>query len=365
MSKKRRPNSRRPGTTAQTRPRTRAASPARTPAEDDLAEVHAGEQLPPPGALYPQILATPDRNRLRAVGGIVIGLTLFLLVTGLISQIVVLISWLIAGHGTGYPAYYAAANRFEKPSGMLAANLGLAALIPISLGLVGFAHRVRPHWLASVRPGLRWRYLVLALVVAVIALGGVQALTMILGPAVHFRPQPGFWAFLVVIVLTSPLQGGRRGVLLPRLPDAVAGQHGVQSLVQHRRLVGDLRLGPPVVEPGSVRRPSGLRGWPRRCWSATPAGWRPGSPPMWSTICSPSFLAGLTSTIATVRGLTSIGWTTAAVDVGGFVLFALLAWLVARVLKLQTRVAERVWRPAAGSGARSRPIGLGQTARLQ
>lgn len=337
MSKKR-PKSRWPGS-PQTRQPSRETSVARTPVEDDTIGIDDGEQLPPPGVLYPQILRTPDRNRLRAIGGIVIGVALFILVTNLISQIVVLISWRIAGDGAGYPAYYSAASRFEKPSGMLAANLGIAALIPISMGLVGFAHRVRPRWLASVRPGLRWRYLVIVLVTALVALGGVQALSMVFGPAVQFRPQPGFWAFLVVIVLTSPLQAAGeeyffRGYLMQSLGSMVASpvfSIVVSSLIfafAHFSLNPALfadRLAFGLAAALLVRYTGGLEA---------------GIAAHVVNNLLAFILAGLTSTIATVRGLTSVGWATAGVDVGGFVLFALLAGLVARALKLQTRVAE-------------------------
>lgn len=50
-------------------------------------------------------------------------------------------------------------------------------------------------------------------------------------------------------------------------------------------------------------------------------------------------LAGLTSSIAQARGLTGIGWVDAAFDVGGFALFAVLAYLAARLLRLRTRTA--------------------------
>ena len=89
-------------------------------------------------------------------------------------------------------------------------------------------HQVRPRWLSSVQPRIRWRYLLGCLVVAVVALNGVLLLsTLVDGEPLRFSPQPGFWGFLVVIVLTSPLQAVAeevffRGYLMQALGSLVA-----------------------------------------------------------------------------------------------------------------------------------------------
>lgn len=54
--------------------------------------------------------------------------------------------------------------------GLLYLNLALACLIPITWGLVAWLHRMRPRWLMSVRPGIRWRFFWACFGVAVIAL---------------------------------------------------------------------------------------------------------------------------------------------------------------------------------------------------
>ena len=69
-----------------------------------------------------------------------------------------------------YAGYVRQAYAFERPVGMLGVNLGIATLIPIALVLVAVVHRVRPAWLASVQPGIRWKYLLICLVVALVAL---------------------------------------------------------------------------------------------------------------------------------------------------------------------------------------------------
>jgi membrane protease YdiL (CAAX protease family) len=42
--------------------------------------------------------------------------------------------------------------------GMLYLNLALAGLVPVTWLIVRFVHRMRPRWLMSVRPGIRWGF---------------------------------------------------------------------------------------------------------------------------------------------------------------------------------------------------------------
>src|SRR4029453_1927842 len=48
--------------------------------------------------------------------------------------------------------------------------------------------------------------------------------------------------------------------------------------------------------------------------------------------------AGLAPSVATIRGLTAIPWVDAAFDVGGFAIFAVLAYVLSRLMKLRTQV---------------------------
>ena len=57
-------------------------------------------------------------------------------------------------------------------------------------------------------------------------------------------------------------------------------------------------------------------------------------------------IAGLTSTIATLKAINEITWLNAAFDVGGFAIFAVLAYALSRLMRLRTRVILNT--PAAG-----------------
>lgn len=328
--------------TSQPRP-DRSSRPAR-PAESAELE-HGqltGEQgvLPPDGVAFPQILRGESYVWWRSVIGVVFGLSLFLLLTSVISQAVIGITWSLTGGPAPYPDYYAQAYRFERPVGMLAVNLGIAALIPISWVLMAIVHQVRPRWLWSVQGGLRWRYFLICLGVAAVALNAVVLLSTLVEAPPGWAMQPGFLGFLVVIILTSPLQAAAeevffRGYLMQALGSLVAQPwfgvvvsalvfallHGTQNLP----LFLD-RLGFGLLAAVLVWRTGGLE-------AAIAA-----------HIVNNVFAyvwAGLTTSIAEVRAILEIGWIDAAFDVGGFALYSALAYLIARRLGVRRTVDLR------------------------
>ena len=158
----------------------------------------------------------------------VCGLSLYLLMTAVVTQVVLGVSWGAVGAGEAYADFARRALAFEIPAGMIAANLGIATLIPICWVLMAIVHQVRPRWLSSVQPRLRWRYLLICAGVALVVLNAVTLIPLALGSTdVTVAPQAGFWGFLVVIVLTSPLQAAAeeiffRGYLMQALGSLVA-----------------------------------------------------------------------------------------------------------------------------------------------
>ena len=221
---------------------------------------------------------------------------------------------------------------------MLAMNLGIAVLIPISWVLMMAVHQMRPRWLSSVRPGIRWRYLLGCLGIAVVSLNGVLLLsTLVDDEGLRFSPQPGFWGFLVVIVLTSPLQAVAeeiffRGYLMQALGSLVAQPwfgvivsavvfallHGLQNPALFvARLAFGVLAGVLVWKTGGLE--AGIA----------------------AHIVNNVFaytIAGLTSSIATLKAVREISWVDAAFDVGGFALFAALAYGLFRLLRPPNRV---------------------------
>lgn len=296
------------------------------------------EALPPDGAPYPQILRGSSYLWWRSLLGVVCGLSLYLLMTAVVTQVVLGVSWGAVGAGEAYADFARRALAFEIPAGMIAANLGIATLIPICWVLMAIVHQVRPRWLSSVQPRLRWRYLLISAAVAFVVLNGVTLIPLALGTTqVTVAPQAGFWGFLAVIVLTSPLQAAAeeiffRGYLMQALGSLVAHpafgvvvsavifalMHGVQNPALFLNRLGfGLLAGVLVWRTGGLEAGIGAH--------------------VVNNICA-YVIAGLTSSMAAVRGVSSISWADSALQLGGFALFALLALLIARRMNLRTRV---------------------------
>jgi uncharacterized protein len=298
--------------------------------------------LPPDGATYPQILRGESYVWWRSLLGALFGVSMFVLLTAVISQALITLFWATTAGDYPYPRYFREAFAFERPVGMLATNLGIAVLIPISWVLMMAVHQMRPRWLSSVRPGIRWRYLLGCLAVAVVSLNGVLLLsTLILDEPLRFSPQPGFWGFLVVIVLTSPLQAVAeevffRGYLMQALGSLVAQPwFGVVVSAVVFAFLHGLQNPPLFVARLAFGLLAGVLVWRTGGLEA----------PIAAHIVNNVFaytIAGLTTSTAELKAVREISWVDAAFDVGGFALFAALAYGLFRLLRLPNRVQRAV-----------------------
>jgi membrane protease YdiL (CAAX protease family) len=108
---------------------------------------------------------------------------------------------------------------------MLYLNLTLAVIVPVAWVVVRVVHRMRPRWLMSVKPGIRWRFFWACFGLAVVAI----LAQIIVGALLPSDPNdlgasanditPKVVALGVVILLTTPLQAmgeeyGFRGYLM-------------------------------------------------------------------------------------------------------------------------------------------------------
>ncbi|HSU37381.1 MAG TPA: type II CAAX endopeptidase family protein [Propionibacteriaceae bacterium] len=307
--------------------------PAPVPPAPMLAE----SLLPRNGVEYPQILRNEGYIWWRSLLGALFGLSLFVLLTAVVSRALVTLFWALTAADTSYADFYAESFAFERALGMLSVNLGLATLIPISWILITGVHQMRPRWLSSVQPRIRWRYLIGCLVIAVVALNGVLLISLTVEPALRWGPQAGFWGFLIVIVLTSPLQAMAeeiffRGYLLQALGSLVARPwfgvvvsallfallHGLQNPALFAdRLAFGLLAGVLVWRTGGLE--AGIAAH------------------VVNNVCA-YLLAGLTTSIAALKAIRDISWLQAGFDIGGFALFAVLAYALSRLMRLRTRV---------------------------
>ncbi len=291
---------------------------------------------PPSGLRYPEVLRRPGSPAIVLAFGGLLAFSAFAIVVPLVSALVTRLGFLLRGGGD-FEAYQAAASAYELPEGPAAGHLALAALIPVSVVLVRYVHGVRPRWLASVQPGMRWRYLILCLGVAAVVLNGVLWASFLTGDMPVFDGGQEAWlAFLLILVVTSPLQAAAeeiffRGYVLQVIGSSPGGAwvgvvgsalvfallHGVQNpaLFAHRFAFG-LVAGALVVVTGGLE--AGIAAH------------------IVNNLAAYGY-AVFTTSVADLRTVTSITWAEAAWNIAGFALFGLVAWWMGRRLRVATR----------------------------
>ena len=305
--------------------------PAPVPTPDRVVE----EVQPPVGVAYPLTLRGSNYAVWRSLLGVGLALLLYLVATSAVSSIVMGIGYFIERPSLTPTQYTAAGYRFERPIGMLAQNLAIATLLLVSWFMVMVVHQVRPRWLSSVQPRIRWRYLLICLGVAAVVLNGVGLLSGLAGSGTGVQPQPQLVGFLVVIILTSPLQAAAeeylfRGYLLQALGSLVttpwfgvlvsaalfAAFHGGQNLPLFlNRLAFGLLAAVLVLKTGGLE--AGIAAHIVNNLSAYT-------------------IAAFTTSIASLRAVNEISWAASGLNIAGFALFTLAAILLGRRLRLNT-----------------------------
>lgn len=151
----------------------------------------------------------------------------------------------------------AATAKVVTPASMLYLNLVLASAILVSWFNVRVYHRLRPRWLSSVRPGMRWRLFVPYLGVALVALGAQLLMGLVLPdggdePTGHPHHLTGkLVAIGLVILLTTPLQAAGeeyafRGYLTQAI-GSVAGALADSRGARRRAWVRGLAIVVPAI----------------------------------------------------------------------------------------------------------------------
>lgn len=311
--------------------------------------------LPPAEVLYTQVLAVDENDggpmwerAVRGLGGAFAAILAMIIVVPVANRLLLQLAWWAGGSQASFEDFATAGAAYEFPAGMAASQLALAMLIPISIALLVANHRIHPRWLVSVQPGLRWRYLIVCLGLALVVLVVVIALSS-MGQQITIAPQQGLLGFVAVLIITSPLQAAAeevlfRGYLLQALGAGIRGPwapvlltafafalfHGTQNvpLFLDRFAFGVL-AGLLVVRTGGLE--AGIAAHVINNLGSF--GW-----------------AGLTSTIATVKATQVIGWVEAGWDVARFGAFALLAIWVGRRMNLATTTPPA----ATAAGLKSR-----------
>lgn len=179
----------------------------------------------PPGpypepVLYPQLLRTSTYAGWRPLVGVVVLLiTVFAVASWVLALVVLLPATAVQAliEGMAFNASLSAAADTDKltPATMLWLNLTLGSGTLVAWAVVRWLHGLRPRWLTSVRPGMRWGFFWACLPISVAALALQLVLSSVLpagdrvagaasGSAHHLGGQA--LAFLLVILVTTPLQ---------------------------------------------------------------------------------------------------------------------------------------------------------------
>jgi membrane protease YdiL (CAAX protease family) len=166
-------------------------------------QIHSPRRPPPPEAWQPrpytQLLRGPAHRWWFALVGLAIALAGLLVVVG-VSTVAVVVATVL-----GVVDAADLESSLDDWWMLLLTNLGLAALIPISVLAVWGGHRWRPRWVSSVAGGLRWRWLVVSAGACLLVAGATTAVTWALGglPTGTGRDVA---VLLLVVALTTPLQ---------------------------------------------------------------------------------------------------------------------------------------------------------------
>ncbi len=299
-----------------------------------------GWTVPGAGNTYPTSLlpaggdSSAPATRFTGVAGVALAFSAFAILVPSINLAVMTVAHALTGSQAPLPDFLERAQRFETVWGLLGAHLALASLTLIAVGLLRFLHRRRPRWLWSVSPGLRWRYLLLMLLVATVVMNAVLLLA---GGIPRIAPQPGAVGWLVMIALTAPLQAlGEevffRGYLVLALGLVWRNEafaivvsallfaffHGTQNLpLFAQRFAFGVLAGVLVWRTGGLE--AGIAAHvANNVWAFT-----------WAV---------LTSSVAEVRAVQELTWVSSLREVGAFALVTVVGLVVARWMRVPNRV---------------------------
>ena len=193
--------------------------------------------VPRPDMSFPHPVPTPYHRMLRTwtyewwkpVVGILLVIVGFFVVT---SMVYIVVAGVVAAFRSGswLDNFMASSDLSNvRPETLFALNLGLGSMILVTWFVVRVLHGLRPRWLTSVVPRMRWKFFVVCLGLSVIALAAQIVVGSVLpgdagggvgGKVNDFTTSTALAA--LVVLLTTPLQAAGeeyvfRGYLLQAL----------------------------------------------------------------------------------------------------------------------------------------------------
>ena len=252
------------------------------------------------------------------------------------------VGWLLERiDGDGFGAYYTRASRYHTVGGLVATHLALASLLIVVLVLARYVNHRAPRWVASVQPGIRWKFGLLVGLVAVVVLNLTQLLVRG-GVDTHYTVPQHWWVWLLAIIITSPFQ-------------AIAEEMFFRGYLMN------------VISGLSVNLPEKARRWTSVVVSAlifalmhgTQNAWlftdrfAFGLLAGWLVIVTGGIEAGVAAHVVNnlfafgyavflggvsqARGMTTMSWMDSAWDIGGFLTIALAGWWIGNLMRVARR----------------------------
>ena len=171
----------------------------------------------------------------RAFIGVLLLATAFILVVPLLVQLFFAIGFAVTGHDVLDSSERLLDLDDPTPLSLAYLNIAIAGAIPATWLINRLMHGLRPGWLSSVAPRIRWRWLTVCLGLSVIALFATLVVSAMVPSTVESTEIGGglneFTTttrdFLLVIVLLTPLQAaGEEYVFRGYLTQAFGGVFG-------------------------------------------------------------------------------------------------------------------------------------------
>jgi len=289
------------------------------------------------GSPYPLALVAEGDNPLssstRFLGGLmfVIAVVSYMFVVPLINAGVAYAGYLVEAPRGDWAAYSKLAQSYGTVWGVLGAHLALGSLTLVVWAYLRFMHRRKMAWMWSVSPGVRWRYALACLGVAVVVVGAVGAYQWSVGPG--WNPAGDWGWYAGVILVTTPFQALAEEVLfrgylmwlfgsiLRNVWFAIGATavifalfHGTQNpWLFGSRLVFGVLAGILVWKTGGLEAAVAIH--------------------VVNNLVAFAIAIG-TGTLTQLRTTTEVGWTQAVSDVGMFAVAALGCWAIAVRLKV-------------------------------
>ncbi|HSX66157.1 CPBP family intramembrane glutamic endopeptidase [Nocardioides sp.] len=191
---------------------------------------------------YHQLHRVGRPGEWRSIVGVLLLLVLVFGVVPLVAGGVAFAVLLLAGSSMEEAGAVLDVTGEATPAGLALLNAIIAAAIPLTFLVTWWLHRLKPRWLSSVAPRLRWGYLLACMglsVVALLASVGVGLLLPLqagdapVGEVNDFTTQTR--DFIIVILLLTPLQAAGeeylfRGYLTQAFGSLVWGRRASQAL---------------------------------------------------------------------------------------------------------------------------------------